>query len=373
MILIKNPSVRKLDRTFRKENFADKTILHYTGGMFGIGCRLSSMDAIQRILKQKQRSDNKGLIVLLPHIDWFKVHSIYIPERLHPLLEQYWPGNLTVVFKCGDPRFEHVEVDGKVAFRVPHDALLRYFLEQLDEPMISTSINIASLPPESDLKRIIGIFGDWFDYGVIPSPDIYDKEWQASTIVEYVDSHEEKNQSGLDELKCLREKAIPFYEVKKAFEKPTILFVCTANICRSPIAEKLFNHYVLQEELSYAGDSCGLIEGGHPISESSKQLLLDMGIEEARDHVSKQVTAQMVNGCRLILTMEERQRDYMIKQQPEAARKIFTLNEIVGETGDIADPYGSEFNNYRKTFAMIEDRIKRLIEKIKKRELTFSN
>ena len=131
MILIKNPSVRKLDRTFRKENFADKTILHYTGGMFGIGCRLSSRDAIQRILKRKQRSDNKGLIVLLPHIDWFKVHSIYIPERLHPLLEQYWPGNLTVVFtKNITPLFAGLTVQSFLGFDKKFCELVDTFSKQ---------------------------------------------------------------------------------------------------------------------------------------------------------------------------------------------------------------------------------------------------
>lgn len=373
MLLLKDPPVRKLEKLLRKEDFRDKTILHYTGGMFGIGCRLSSRETIARILKLKHRDDNNGLIVLVPHINWFEERGIYIPDRLHPLLEQYWPGNLTAIFNCSEEGFEHVSVAGKVAFRVPHDDLLRYFIEMLDEPLISTSVNITSLPPESDIKHLTGKYSAWFDYGIIPSPKIYGGDWQPSTIVEYVHSHEEKNQSGMDELKCLREGSIPFYEVKQSFELPTILFVCTANICRSPIAEKLFNHYILQEDIRYAGDSCGLLEGGHPISDSSKQLLLEKGIMEARDHYSKQVTPQMVSGSRLILTMEQRQRDYLRKQQPEDARKIMTLNEVVGEEGDITDPFGSDIDSYRKSFEIIEDRILRLIDKLKKREITLPN
>lgn len=361
MILLKEPSLRKLEKMVQKEDFIDKTILHHTGGMFGIGCRVSSRAAIGRILRLKQRDDRSGLIVLVPHLDWFAEQEIHIPDRLHPLLEQYWPGNLSVVFKCPNSRFEHVAVDGKVAFRVPIDDLLRIFIEMIDEPIVSTSINVSSLPPENDYKRLASNFANWFDYGILPSARVFRNDPQASTVVEFIGSREPKNSSGFDELKCLREGSLPFYEVKQSFAKPTVLFVCTANICRSPIAEKLFNYHVNDTELHYIGDSAGLMEGGHMISASSMQLLMERGIMEAQEHVSKQVTPQMISGSRLILTMEERQRDILREAESNAVHKILTLNEVVGEAGDIKDPFGSEHENYRATFEIIEDRIKRLI------------
>jgi protein-tyrosine phosphatase len=63
--------------------------------------------------------------------------------------------------------------------------------------------------------------------------------------------------------------------------------------------------------------------------------------------------------------MEERQRDHIRKTDPEAAPKVFTLNEYVGESGDIVDPYGSELDNYRKTYGIIEERILKLLNKLK--------
>lgn len=146
MVLLKQPSVRRLVKFIRSRDLKDKTILHFTGGMYGIGCTVSSLEAIDRILNLKGRTDLKGFIVLVPHLDWFAEEGVAIPDRILPLLEQYWPGNLTVVFKCDDERFKHLAVDGKVAFRVPDDALLRLLIELLEEPIISTSINIASLP-----------------------------------------------------------------------------------------------------------------------------------------------------------------------------------------------------------------------------------
>lgn len=366
MIKIKNPSPRKLGAYFNKNDFADATILHFTGNMWGIGARLSSYSAIHRInlLKQRQKG---GLIALVPDIRWFDVEDIQIPARLRSLLQQYWPGNLSVSFHVNDARFEHIALNGKTAFRVPTDPLLRIFIEMLGEPMISTSINYSNMPAETDPARIEHIFGKWFDYGLYPHPRAMADSGTPSTIVEYVS----KSESGIEELVCHREGSIPFYEVRKSFDLPLVMFVCTANICRSPIAEKLFNQMIKKENLRLIADSSGLIEGGHMISLSSMQLLMQRGIEEAPLHMSKQITPQMVAGSWLVLTMEERQRDFLRGANPNSAHKIMTLNEIAGYEGDIVDPYGSDLESYRKTFDIIEDRLTILMEKITSNDINF--
>lgn len=369
MISLISPSPRKLEKTLRRDDLWDATILHHTGSMFGIGCRLSSRSAICKILAKKQRDDNSGLIVLIPDIRWFDDAGIEILPRLRPFLEQYWPGNLTMVFTCPDSMFAHVAVNGKVAFRVPADDLLRYVIEVLGEPMISTSVNVSSLPAENDYERLTGFYANWFDVSITPHPKALRGEGNPSTIVEFIEAGEPGNNTGRDEIKCLREGSVPFYGIKKSFAAPTIMFVCTANICRSPIAEKLFNHYAHQEGLKVAGDSSGLMDGGTPISLNSMQLLLEKGIMEAQFHVSKSITQEMVRDSWLILTMEERQRDFLHEKEPNSKHKIMTLNEIVGESGDVKDPYGSQLDNYRVTYGIIEDRILRLIEMIKQRKI----
>ncbi len=368
MILVKQPSPRKLEKLARSGSLAGKTILHYTGGMFGIGCTVSSSEAIERIIKLKQRKDKHGLIVLVPDLKWFPAHDVEIPDRIRSLLEQYWPGNLTVVFPCDDPRFVQVAHKGKVAFRVPDDDLLRHLIELLDDPLISTSVNISNLPPENDLKRLTGFYASWFDYAILDGNSNVEYDSQPSTVVEFIGRKDPGNHSGTDELKCLREGSIPFYGIKRSFQIPTIMFVCTANICRSPIAEHLFKYYAHEEGLHMLGDSCGLLSGGQSISASSLQLLLERGLSAAQEHESKQVTPEMLTGSRLVLTMEERHRDYLLKLEPGLTHKIMTLNEYLEEPGDITDPFGSDLENYRKTFDIIEDRIKRLVARLKEQE-----
>jgi protein-tyrosine phosphatase len=360
MIKIKNPSDKKLMKLMQNDPLKDSTILHYTGNMWGIGCRLSALEAITRINKLKQRSKG-GMIVLIPDLGWFAEAGIEVPQRVFSLMQQYFPGNLSIAFKLDDERFEHVALNGKVAFRVPSDPLLRYFLDLLGEPLISTSVNYSSLPPENDLGRLEKVFGSWFDVALIPPPKALQGSGTASTLIEYIG----KNEGGIEEIKCLREGSIPFYQIRQSFSLPLVMFVCTANICRSPIAEKLFAKKIREQNLRLSTDSCGLLEGGHMISLSSMQLLMEQGIMEAQAHVSKKISAEMVAASWLVLTMEERQRDFLQQAHPDARHKIMTLNEIAGFDGDITDPYGSEIEFYRETYKIIEERLNILLERIK--------
>ncbi len=369
---LKDPGLRKLESFLSKNPLNEATILHWTGSMWGIGCRLSALGSIDRISMLKQRPEKQGFIALIP--DAGVLDQELLPAALKPLLAQYWPGNLSVVFAYPDSAFSHIAINGKVAFRVPHDPMLRAFISLLGEPLISTSVNVSGLLPEEEQDSIIKNYSHWFDLALLPSGKISKVAKEQSTLVEYIRANEAKCSSHQDELKCLREGSVPFYEVKQSFHLPTVMFVCTANICRSPIAEKLFREKVAADGLALASDSCGLIEGGHMISLNSLQLLLERGITEAQNHVSKQATPQMVSSSWLILTMEERQRDWLRNANPNAVNKIWTLNEIVGEEGDIKDPFGRDLESYRKTFMIIEDRLDRLIEKIRNNSIyTGSN
>ncbi|HCM14999.1 MAG: Sua5/YciO/YrdC/YwlC family protein [Candidatus Cloacimonadales bacterium] len=367
MIKVKNPSEKKLKKLLTKDPLNQSSILHYTGSMWGIGARLSAFATIERINRLKQRS-KAGMIALIPDISWFSRLNIAVPERLYSLMQQYFPGNLSFAFDVKDPRFDHIAVNGKVAFRVPSDPMLRHFIELLDEPMISTSVNFSNLPAENNLERLEKVFGSWFDIALLPHPKTIQENFSASTLLEYI----AKNEAGLEDIKCLREGSVPFYEVKNSFSLPLVMFVCTANICRSPIAEKLFARMIKEQNMRLTTDSCGLLEGGHMISMSSMQLLVEQGILEAQEHVSKKISPQMVAASWLILTMEERQRDFIRQAHPEAAHKVLTLNEITGFEGDITDPYGSELDFYRETYSIIEERLKILMQRIKNKDIKLN-
>ncbi|MFB3844262.1 MAG: Sua5/YciO/YrdC/YwlC family protein [Candidatus Cloacimonadaceae bacterium] len=359
MKLFKNPSPEKLEKLVKKYCGPDNTILHYTGHMFGIGCRLSSLNAIDRISRYKQRKEKSGYIALIPDLQWFYDNEISPPVPLLPILKQYWPGNLTVIFPLRKKEFEHIAVNGKVSFRVPADELLRHLIRCLNEPLLSTSINISGLPPANNLKEIIRHYGKWFDVGFVPAKtDLA----EPSTIIEYIDEDAEGKPLP-PALKCLRESTIPFFNIRQNFREPTILFVCTGNICRSPIAEYLFNHYNKTHKLPYAARSAGLCESGEPISLSSKLLLAEQGID-ASEHSSRKINPEIMNSSWLILTMEERHKDLLRNAFPEQVHKIYTLKEYIGEEGEVADPIGKDVDYYRDIYNQIDAALKKLFDKL---------
>jgi tRNA threonylcarbamoyl adenosine modification protein (Sua5/YciO/YrdC/YwlC family) len=357
--LIKNPSPKLLEDAVEKHWKPDSTVLHFTGNMFGIGCRLSSSAGIDKISKLKQRPEKNGYIVLLSDLQWLFDNDIAVPVGLLPILKQYWQGNLTVVFSVRDSRFASVALNGKVAFRVPSDNMLRHIIDILDEPIISSSINISGIPPAETLEDITTRYDAWFDLGFVPNDT---ETIEPSTIIEYIDTNEH-GKPVLPYLRCLRESSIPFYEIKQTFNAPSLLFVCMGNICRSPIAEYLFNHYSQQKNLPFSSTSAGLLDTGSMISVNSMQLLAEQGIM-AQEHYSRKINPEILNGSWLILTMEERQRDYIRNNFPESAHKVFTLKEYVGEEGDIADPVGYDIDYYRDIYQQIDIALIKLFDLI---------
>lgn len=327
--------------------------LHYTGHMFGIGCSAFDSAAIEKINSLKQRAGNKGFIVLIPELNWLEKYQVFIPQELRRLLQQYWPGELTMIFPDPNNHFKHVAVDGFVAFRVPTDPFIREFITKFGKPIVSTSINLSSFPPETDLLEITTKFDSWFDFGIIPK-NCRIADAVPSTILKYYD----------DKFELIREGKIKFDEIIRSFQKPRILFVCTANICRSPMAEYYLRKKFQEGNSCFEVKSAGFLEGNCAISENSKAVLAENGIF-ADNHFSTQLDEDIVRQSWLILTMTEQHKSNLLKKFPNAANKTFTLSEYAGFNQDIDDPYGLDINQYRDTFMKIKTRIDLIWEKLR--------
>ncbi|RST77067.1 low molecular weight protein arginine phosphatase [Siminovitchia acidinfaciens] len=138
-----------------------------------------------------------------------------------------------------------------------------------------------------------------------------------------------------------------------------VLFVCTGNTCRSPMAEAIFNHIQLGKAFAR---SAGLFssEGSRAAQNTIKVL------EENKmqlDHRSSQLNEDDLHWAEYIFTMTKGHKDILMDMYPAAADKIFTLKEYVeGPEGnlDIVDPFGGDIHTYRTTFAELKNLIERL-------------
>lgn len=111
-----------------------------------------------------------------------------------------------------------------------------------------------------------------------------------------------------------------------------ILFVCTGNTCRSPLAEVLFLFKNNDDRFQVKSAGIQAIDG-MPMSEGSKRALQKRGIEE--EHTAQSVTEDLIRWADLILTMTFSHKKTLIKQYPQLVDKIFTLKEYVLDDKDI--------------------------------------
>lgn len=126
----------------------------------------------------------------------------------------------------------------------------------------------------------------------------------------------------------------------------SILFVCTGNTCRSPMAEGILR--AMAKGTDFKTSSAGLFAGGEPVSKNAVLVMNEIGIDIS-GHVSRQLTRDMLKEFDLVLTMSESHKNAIVSAFPEYKDKTFTLPEYAGESGgEIPDPFGGDIETYRK-------------------------
>ena len=151
----------------------------------------------------------------------------------------------------------------------------------------------------------------------------------------------------------------------------TFLFICTGNICRSPMAEALFR-LATQGRTDYRAVSAGLgaIDGQAP-SAHSVRAMKEIGVDISRQR-SRMLTADMVKQADYILGMTHSHVDTVTLLYPQAAEKTFLLREFDDTLDlyekDISDPIGGSYEVYLNCRDQIEQGIASLLRFIEQGE-----
>ncbi|MBM7866553.1 low molecular weight protein arginine phosphatase [Heliobacterium gestii] len=146
----------------------------------------------------------------------------------------------------------------------------------------------------------------------------------------------------------------------------TLLFVCTGNTCRSPMAQVIAEAILAEmgqgERIRVASAGVSAWPGA-PASTQARNVMAGRGLD-LETHGATPLNERLIGEADMVLTMTGSHRDRVVQMAPEAAAKVFTLKGYAGGSGDIADPFGLDERAYETNAIEIEGALRKALERI---------
>jgi protein-tyrosine phosphatase len=153
--------------------------------------------------------------------------------------------------------------------------------------------------------------------------------------------------------------------------KKVILFVCRANVCRSPMAEALFNALAEEGGLGYRAESAGVAAlVGEDVTPKARAALEEVGIH-ADSHRARQVNGEMLEEADLVLAMSPRQVAILRRDFGGSSGKVHALPAYAVGAPDeegVPDPYGQTMTAFRASLRQLLGHVERVVERLGREE-----
>jgi protein-tyrosine phosphatase len=140
-----------------------------------------------------------------------------------------------------------------------------------------------------------------------------------------------------------------------------LIFVCTGNTCRSPMAEAIYKNLEKVSDMKVI--SRGLVVlFSEPLNPKAEIVLKKHDLELA-NHASKGLKASDIEEDTIILTMTAGQKKKVFELFPDA-KDVYTIKEFAGEIGDVVDPYGQTLMEYEECYIELGRLVKKTLYKL---------
>jgi tRNA threonylcarbamoyl adenosine modification protein (Sua5/YciO/YrdC/YwlC family) len=316
-----------------------------TETVYGVAADPKVAGAEDRIYAAKERDRGKPIPLLVSNLDAVMRAGGMVGSRARRLARRYWPGPLTLVLNCGR------KTEG---FRVPDHPVALAVLKAAGGVLRVTSANLSGEPAARTAQAAAEALGSSVSLVLDAGPATLGVE---STVVQ-IDGKT---------VKILRQGFIP---EKAIMNRRLVLFVCTGNVCRSPMAEVLLRHW-LGPDTDWDVQSAGVAAfDGMPASEAAFEVLAEKGLK-LDDHRSQSLDQALVDDADLIVVMTNDHLRTVRQRFLRTAEKVFLLNAFsyTRRNEDVEDPIGTSNDVYRgvrdEMNAVMPDLVLHLQERLK--------
>jgi L-threonylcarbamoyladenylate synthase len=349
-------------------------IVYPTDTLYGFGIDLNNRQALAILSVLKCREVQKPISVLVnsrAQAEWLV--GPFNPEE-SACFSKLMPGKITLVLPRRIPApFPLYEQSDKIGIRYPVSKICDRLIAELGYPISSTSVNVTGQPNLKNAEEIERTFGEQIDLILDAGPV---KSLRGSTVLDCASFPPQlirEGDIGADQI-----GKILGAQLKLPAKKFMILFICSGNICRSPMAEGILKRVLSKTKYKNIVDvrSAGTLKiENAPAAPEAIEIASQYDIPLFK-HKSHGLNRKIMSRANLVFCMALNHLNYIDSNFPEFKNKVFLLKQWQENKSlsnpSIADPIGHHSDFFKKIFNQIYIEIMRVLPEIFKLLKAFS-